>query len=228
MLPFSTTAQELSNPWRLSFEKKGIRVESQSSTNSSLLTFRATTQIPASIPRILSVFYDATHSTEWMQDTKEMRILEEGHSQEDNLCIYSRVKVSGGSDRDFIMRLTSSFYPEKQEMVVSFTSRPNEPCPLFPPVPGVIRMPRIEGAWTLRYKGPLTEVEYKVYAEPGGLIQRWFGWIVNAVSKDIPYNTLAALRKQVSRADRGDQKLEQKILKSSEYQRFIVSLNIPQ
>jgi len=67
-----------------------------------------------------------------------------------------------------------------------------------PPVKGVVRMPFLRGHWILwpSADGRTTRVEYQVHANPGGALPNW---LVNYVSRDLPFKTIEGLRAQVKR-----------------------------
>ena len=67
-----------------------------------------------------------------------------------------------------------------------------------PPQKGVVRMPFLRGHWILwpSSDGTTTRVEYQVHANPGGSLP---DWLVNYVSRDLPYKTIEGLRAQVKR-----------------------------
>jgi hypothetical protein len=76
-------------------------------------------------------------------------------------------------------------------------------------------MPSLRGHWTLSplNGGRATQAEYQVHADPGGSLP---GWIVNMVSKEIPFQTIASLREQVKR--RHYPEYEKWIMSTPEYQ----------
>jgi hypothetical protein len=59
-------------------------------------------------------------------------------------------------------------------------------------------MPYLRGHWMLwpSADGTTTRVEYQVHANPGGALPNW---LVNYVSRDLPFKTIEGLRGQVQR-----------------------------
>ena len=69
--------------------------------------------------------------------------------------------------------------------------------PLAPPVRGVVRMPALEGGYTLTAVGPRrTRVEYEVSLDLGGRVP---GFVARGVTEEMPFETLQGLRQQLVR-----------------------------
>jgi len=94
-----------------------------------------------------------------------------------------------------VLSSAAAFDARTHEVRIDFWSITH---PKEPPVPGVVRIPSLRGHWTLSplNGGHATQAEYQVHADPGGSLP---GWIVNMVSKEIPFQTIASLREQVKR-----------------------------
>jgi hypothetical protein len=98
------------------------------------------------------------------------------------------------SDRDSINKAEMYVEPAKHRVYLPFAAIASA----VPPVKGVVRMPFMRGHWILVPVdgGRRTEAEYQVFADPGGMLP---DWLANLASKTLPRDTIAGLRKQVSK-----------------------------
>ena len=135
--------------------------------------------------------YDQEKKMEWMHDCVANDVLEEKGLG--NHIIYNRtaVNVMFVSDRDVVVETVFKFDDTHRRITIDATSVQHAKRPL---VPGVVRMPKVKLRWQFRMVSlSLTEVTYEVEADPGGWLP---AWLVNRVSKDIPYHSLVNLEKQ--------------------------------
>ena len=181
-------------PWELVRDDDGIVVHRRTVPGSKLHEFRGVGVVQAPIAAVLAVLDDAEHRTEWMKEAvSNRRIARVGQYGE---IFYSRTGAPWPvSDRDVVNRAQTSFDGAAHLVRVEFRSTTD---PAWPPQSGVVRMPSLEGHWTMwpEHGGAWTRIEYQLHANPGGMLPQW---IVNLVSKKIPYDTLIGMRKQVAR-----------------------------
>lgn len=187
---FPTAAQ--AGDWEHIFEEEGITVWKKEVEGSDFVAFRGRGPVKASILDVSAVLRDADRETEWMQDCVDARTLQ--FLSATDAIVYNRTGSPAFfiDDRDTVLKTVTTVYPDKKRIDVVFeqTTHPN-----MPPKEGVVRMPVLKGHWKLWSRGPdETEVEYQVLADPGGALP---AWLVNLVSKKLPYYTLIGLRKQV-------------------------------
>lgn len=164
-------------PWELVRSDEGIEVFRRTVHGSPLHEFQGTGVVEAPITSVLAVLDDADHRLEWMAEA------------------VAQTLISRAGDRDAVIRaLTTVDVPKKVVQVAMHSvEHPN-----WPPQKGVVRMPHLCGHWYLwpTNGGKWTRVEYQVHADPGGSLPTR---IINLVSKKIPHNTIAAIKRQVVR-----------------------------
>jgi hypothetical protein len=198
-------------PWEQVREEAGIRVQRRRVEGSSLHEFQGRGVIDAPLPTVLAVLHDVGRAPEWMHKCAAAHVVE--HIDDRHDVVYNRTAAPWPvSDRDAVLSSAAAFDARTHEVRIDFWSITH---PKEPPVPGVVRIPSLRGHWTLSplNGGHATQAEYQVHADPGGSLP---GWIVNMVSKEIPFQTIASLREQVKR--RHYPEYEKWIMSTPEYQ----------
>jgi hypothetical protein len=181
-------------PWELVRNDRGIVVHRRTVAGSKLHEFRGTGLIEAPIGSVLAVLDDSAHRLEWMKEAVANDRIEQIDSYTE--VFYSRTRAPWPvSDRDAVLRARTTFDPALHQVRIDITSQTH---PAWPEKKGVVRMPFLRGHWYLwpEHGGAWTRAEYQVHADPGGLLP---DWIINMVSKKIPFDTLAAMQQQVKR-----------------------------
>ncbi|MGZ3426089.1 MAG: START domain-containing protein [Polyangia bacterium] len=183
--------------WEQVSNKDGIVVQRRTVAGSKLKEFLGRGIVEAPIGRVLAVIRDANRRAEWMPSCGDSHLVEEDLAARTQVA-YHRTKAPWPvSDRDSINRAEMIVEPAKHRVYLPFEAIAS---PKFPPVKGVVRMPSLRGHWILRPVdgGRMTEAEYQVFADPGGILP---DWLANLASKTLPRDTIAGLRRQVSRAE---------------------------
>jgi hypothetical protein len=181
--------------WTEIEDDDGIRVWKREVPGSSFVEFRGAGEVKANLRNILAVLHDQERKTEWLNRCVENRLVR-ARGIGDN-TIYNRTGSGFPlvDDRDIVVRSSLEILREKRQVRIDVK---NVEDPLAPPVDGVVRMPKLVLAWTLEYRGKdATHVTYQVQADPGGMLP---AWVVNLVSKEIPFNTITNLREQVKKS----------------------------
>jgi hypothetical protein len=181
-------------PWEQVRNEAGIRVQRRKVEGSSLHEFQGRGVIDAPLTTVLAVLHDVGSAPEWMHKCAAAHVVE--HIDDRHEVVYNRTAAPWPvSDRDTVLSSEAVFDARTREVRIDFWSVTH---PKEPPVRGVVRMPFLRGHWILSPLdvGRATQVEYQVHADPGGSLP---GWIVNMVSKEIPFQTIASLREQVKR-----------------------------
>ena len=219
-LVFSGTARANGEgPWEKVSDTDGIFVQRRTVEGSNLKEFRGSGLIAAPIGRVLSVMRDAPRRVEWMPECSGSYVVEEDEKALVQIA-YHRTRVPWpASDRDSVNRAELHFDPALHRVVVPFEAIDH---PKAPPVAGVVRMPFLRGHWILVAveHGAATRVEYQVHADPGGVLP---DWIANFASKSLPRETIAGLRKQVTRA--AYPAFEAEVLRSPEWKKVLDGAN---
>lgn len=180
--------------WNPVDEHDGIKVWQREVPGTSFVEFRGKAVIDAPMKLLLAVFQDQERKKEWLNRCVENRLLRT-RSVADNV-IYNRIGSGFPlvDDRDVVVQSGLKVMLEKRTVRIEAHNIEDK---LAPPIDGVVRMPKLVLSWELEWKdSKTTGVTYQVQADPGGLLP---AWIVNLVSKEIPFKTIANLREQVKK-----------------------------
>ncbi len=202
---WSPPAHAGAGPWEFVRSDDGIVVHRRKVDGFDLHEFRGRGVIDAPLPRVLGVLGDAARRVEWMERCVESWEIEK--IGETGQIAYNRTKGTWPvSDRDVVVRGGTTFDLERREVRATFE---NARHAKVPPKDGVVRLNYLRGHWILRpYDGGKhTWVEYQAHADPAGSLP---SFVVNMVSKTLPYKTILQLRRQVKRAQYPE--VEQRLL----------------
>ena len=190
LAPAISHGEPVAGTWTKIDEEDGIHIWRLDIPGKDLPGFKGETVIPRSSAEIIDVLKQVEHHTTWMYRCSESSIIQ--RVNDEHLVIYNRVDVPWPvKDRDVI--LDTAFHAESDRMVV-LTFKNHDPK-LRPLPDRVVRMPKLEGFYRLWQMSPTrTKVVYQVEADVGGAVPKW---IAARVAKEMPYETLAALRRRV-------------------------------
>lgn len=177
--------------WEKIRAEKGITVWQKDLPGTSLVAFRGRTRVQAPLLQVAAVVRGVNRHDEWMESCSESRAIRATALQS---FVYQRIASDAPlvSDRDVVLDAFIQIEPDQKTIWVRFadTDKLNLPAPS-----GVVRMARLKGYFKITAAGEdASEIEYQVEADPGGWIP---GWLVNVVSKRLPFETLKRLRNQV-------------------------------
>ncbi len=183
--------------WEQVSTKDGIVVERRAVDGSSLKEFLGRGIIEAPVAHVLAVIRDGNRRGEWMPSCGGSYVVEENLATRVQVAYYRTKAPWPISDRDSVNRAEIFVEPAKHRINIPFEAIAD---PRVPPVKGVVRMPSLRGHWILVpvEGGRATQVEYQVYADPGGRLP---DWLANLASKTLPRETIAGLRRQVKKVD---------------------------
>jgi hypothetical protein len=192
VLSIGAARAEDTGGWQTNAEERGILVSTREEPGRDLPSFRGQAKVQAPVLHLLAILLDDARSGEWAKGADETRILRtvDAHTQ----IVYARARQPWPvKDRDVVMKRTVDVLKPGEVFRVHLTCVPREK----PPVPGVVRVQTCETTFVLRaIDAATTSIDYRVNADPGGENP---AWIVKMASKNIPLDTLSALRKQVER-----------------------------
>ncbi|HEX8952678.1 MAG TPA: START domain-containing protein, partial [Polyangia bacterium] len=180
--------------WQQIKQSDGITVYKRVVEGSPLKEFRGRAVVAAPVATILAVFSDVPHATEWMDSCNGSRSVADISDSEK--VVYNRTHAPWPvADRDAVLHNLARFDEAERRVELDFWTVDDAK---EPPIKGVVRMPYLRGHWILwpSSDGQSTRVEYQVHANPGGALPTW---LVNYVSRDLPYKTIEGLRAQVKR-----------------------------
>jgi hypothetical protein len=177
--------------WETLVSQDGVSVRERSSPDRALPELEAEVEIDAGLFEILAVITDVPKQTRWMSDCIESRFVRVESA--DLALVYNRTGEPWPiSDRDVVLRTEATLLAPGEHAAVHFA---NVEDPGAPPVDGVVRMPRLSGAYDLIALSPTrTRVSYRLDADPGGSVP---SWATSRFARNTPLQTLLGLRKQV-------------------------------
>jgi hypothetical protein len=176
--------------WHTVHRERGIVVSTRKEPGSSLPSFRGQAELPGSVLHILAIVIDDARAKEWSKDAEEAVVLRKIDPR--TQLVYSRARQAWPvQDRDLVMKRTIEVIKPEQEFRVRLLCVPGEK----PTISKVVRMTDCETVfWLRKIDATTTFVEFRVRADPGGNSP---DWLVRWASKNIPVDTLVALRKQI-------------------------------
>jgi hypothetical protein len=192
--PARADSSKETGAWQFVKRADGIVVERRSVAGSSLKEFRGSGVVQAPVAALLAVVADVPRATEWMDSCNGSRTVEDLGDREK--IVYNRTHAPWPvSDRDAVLHNVVRVDAAARRLDLDFWSVSDDKAP---PVSGVVRMPFLRGHWSLwpSADGQSTRVEYQVHANPGGSLP---DWLVNYVSRDLPFRTIEGLRAQTRR-----------------------------
>lgn len=181
--------------WERVTDDSGVVVFKQEIAGSSVIAFKGVGSVDAPIGQVIAAVTDSARTTEWMDSTVESRVLRKVSPLEQ--IIYTHIKTPPGlTDRDFVTQARGEFDPSVKRFTVHIRSVTEPTAPNTSYVRGEIYhssfvLSSIEG-------GKKTLVTTEIHADPKGSVPTF---IVNAIQKNWPINTIKNLRKQVAKPD---------------------------
>ncbi|WP_258102114.1 START domain-containing protein [Marinoscillum pacificum] len=177
------------NEWKLKKESDGIQVFTRPSSVSDFDEFKGVGTIDAPLEKLLAVFKDADHMSDWSPNCEESKLMERTND------IQIHYTISGVpfplQDRDAYTQF--EYIPEPNGMKINITALPN----FGPEDDDYVRIQFIKGYWLLEKESDhQTKVTYQLLADPGGSIP---GWLANSGAVDTPINTIKAIRKHLNK-----------------------------
>lgn len=191
MLVMATEAAVEEARWEEIRQDEGITVWRLDVPGVLLPGFRSEADVKASPEAVLAVIRAIDRHTEWMYRCTDARLLDQ--LDENTVIVYNRTDFPWPArDRDVILRTEVTRNEQQNRIRVSYQ---NIDSNLVKKKDGVVRIPRLEGAYTMTELQPgVTRVSYLVEVDVGGSLP---DWIASLVARDLPFKTLNALRSRV-------------------------------
>ena len=182
----------LGGGWTVVEQTDGIVVRALESPGRPLPELEVTGEIAADFYDVVAVMLDYPKQTHWMPRVNIFRIMNK--VSEDELQLYVRFDSPWpANDRELVVRNTTRVLVPGQKVVVTQKDE-RLPAPEGLRDASVVRMPRLDGLFTIERLGPeRTRVTYRADADPGGMLPDWLKRIVvNAM----PLKTIELIRKR--------------------------------
>ena len=183
---------ESPSSWKSVKNSEGIHVSIQEVEGRDLPVFRGVGDVHADYWDVLAVLVAVENRVDWAHKCMETRVVRDEGAR--GRIIYDRVDSPWPvSDRDVVVRSRMDVDPGQKRVHITFVQVVD--CDA-PEVEDVVRMPRMKGHYVLvGTSHGKTSVEYQIDADPGGMLPNW---LIDLASREIPFETLRGLRKQVS------------------------------
>jgi hypothetical protein len=193
LLLTAATARAAAPKWEHILREDGVTVTTREVSGRGFPTFRGVGVVHANLFEVLAVLSDIKRYTEWQGSCAEAKLLRKINERE--YIVYSRTDAPWPvSDRDTVNR--SKVHVDLKRRIVNVKFRAIR-TPLKGPVSGVVRMNKLRGHFKLTsLSRDKTKVDYKVDADPEGMLPTW---VAKIATKKLPLDTIKQLRRQVRR-----------------------------
>lgn len=180
--------------WTFIGEDDGIRLFERAIPGQELPGFRGVMVVSAPVDSLVAELKDHTEHTQWMHRCVEARQVEDlGNGRSID---YNRTDAPWPVwDRDVVLEARWTTSGDGKRVMLHFENADPSRWPL---PRKTVRMPRLKGHYEFRVLGNgRTRVTYQVEADPGGSLPTW---LAKRVARELPHNTLTALRTRVSKS----------------------------
>jgi len=193
---FTSNAYASDSPdWQAIYTKDGIDVAKKVLPDSNLMPFRGEGDVDVNIGLLVGVIKTAGLGPEWVDLQVESRELH--RDSDESAIIYNKYDLSWPvSDRDYVMRQTSTYDAEKKVVTVTYESVEDS---RFPEDDCCVRAVAVRTYWRFTQVSDVkTHVEVEVYTDPKGSLP---AWLVNMIQRGWPYNSITGLAARASKGD---------------------------
>jgi hypothetical protein len=186
-------------PWKVVRVDDDITVSERKEADRELPSFKGEGLVKSRPFPILAVLADGTRRREWMHRSGETKVLKQVSDYE-AISYQQTLAPWPVSDREVIMR-TRVFIIQKEndpyiEIIATFDGEKHDDLKKLDG-DKFVWMSYLKGYWHLKQVGPEeTMVTYMVNTDPGGSLPNW---LINRITRDLPYYTIFYLREQVGK-----------------------------
>lgn len=177
--------------WEVASQSGPVTVYTRSFQGSNYLGFLGVTTVDRPVGDVVAYFEDFGRHKEWMPPrTMDVRKVRDDVA---GPIVYMKFDIPTPlKDRDAVIAYRKSIKPDGS-VEMAFDAKSG----IVAEKGGVVRMPKISGAWTFRPTGPqTTEIRYQQHQEPGGMIP---SFMANQMVVDTPAVSLAQMRQKLLR-----------------------------
>jgi hypothetical protein len=181
--------------WEPIYTKDGISVAKKVLPDSNLMPFKGEGDVDVAIGRLVSVIKKTELGPEWVDLQVVSTVLD---SKGDEFALlYQKYDLSWPvSDRDYVLRQTTTYDADKKVVTVTYESttdpkRPVDDC--------CVRAVAVRTFWRFTALSPTkTHVEVEVFTDPKGALP---AWLVNMIQRGWPYNSIIGLANRAGKSD---------------------------
>ena len=202
LLLLKNEGQALSqNDWETVSQSNDMTVEKRNLSSESLVEVRVRGTIDAPIASVMNVLNDQAHYPDWMENSKEPKLIGTLPDDPGGRIFYNRGSPSFFlQDRDYYVVIRVQCAKLQKQIRLDFTT---DRSLTFPKENNVVRLTDLHGHW---YFYPLeaegkTHAEYQIYADVGGSL---ISALKNYAVKKMGMQGFVNFRKQVYKTNRRD------------------------
>lgn len=189
------TLDQLDDQWRLTSDRKDIKVYMRHTDGSRLKTFRGVLRLPLEDEfAMVALLNDYDTIPRWLHFVDGAEEIERDGPLNRVLRFTTRLPWPL-RNREAVLEafVVERMDDDEESVMVYMENRPDR----IPDNPDYIRFPEMEALFgAVRQEGNEVEVIYQVVLDPGGYIP---AWLINVLMRDAPYYTLDRLRRIIQR-----------------------------
>ncbi|ELB2921164.1 START domain-containing protein [Vibrio alginolyticus] len=174
--------------WQFESDKNGITIYSREHSD-GLVEIRARMFTPTSYGAFLTLLEDSDNIPNWIDNASHSRVLNQISATEN--IVYTQFKAPWpAKNRDMVTY--SKYWVDELGFTIEIKSAPDS---YLAEQNGYVRIRSVDATWELqKLTNDTTLVEYKAFADPGGLLPNW---LINKLSKESAWATFSNLRKEL-------------------------------
>ncbi|MDW1657623.1 START domain-containing protein [Vibrio sp. Vb2658] len=174
--------------WQFESDKNGITIYSREHSD-GLVEIRARMFTPTSYGAFLTLLEDSDNIPNWIDNASHSRVLNQISATEN--IVYTQFKAPWpAKNRDMVTY--SKYWVDELGFTIEIKSAPDS---YLAEKNGYVRIRSVDATWELqKLTNDTTLVEYKAFADPGGLLPNW---LINKLSKESAWATFSNLRKEL-------------------------------
>ncbi|MDW3113414.1 START domain-containing protein [Vibrio sp. 1727] len=174
--------------WQFESDKNGITIYSREHSD-GLVEIRARMFTPTSYGAFLTLLEDSDNIPNWIDNASHSRVLNQISATEN--IVYTQFKAPWpAKNRDMV--IYSKYWVDELGFTIEIKSAPDS---YLAEQNGYVRIRSVDATWELqKLTNDTTLVEYKAFADPGGLLPNW---LINKLSKESAWATFSNLRKEL-------------------------------
>ncbi len=185
---FSAVAEE---QWEKVKDDDGIKVYVRPVIGSSLNEFRGESILDYNYMVINNTISDIPSLSSWMPELKTSKLIEK--RSEHQAFIYQEMDAPWPvSNRDYVVETVMKEEPDKVTLSIKAVEHDKVPVK-----EDIVRVTDLEGEWLItKIEDQKSHVSYRIRSNPAGSLPTW---LANSVAKDIPFETIKGLRRQIAK-----------------------------
>ncbi|MFH4593404.1 START domain-containing protein [Vibrio alginolyticus] len=174
--------------WQFESDKNGITIYSREHSD-GLVEIRARMFTPTSYGAFLTLLEDSDNIPNWIDNASHSRVLNQISATEN--IVYTQFKAPWpAKNRDMVTY--SKYWVDELGFTIEIKSAPDS---YLAEQNDYVRIRSVDATWELqKLTNDTTLVEYKAFADPGGLLPNW---LINKLSKESAWATFSNLRKEL-------------------------------